>query len=156
MFEKLDYPIDVIWLDIDHTDGMRYFTVSTPVRLSSFFLYLSLSSLHFALFSFFTVVHSYYCYRIHFAYLFFSLLSCAFVCNVMIDWLLPLYSPDTLTYFIKLNACTVAQIVLPYTIGNAEKCQQTWTKDGDDCGSASEKRWKLLHTQRSDFQGSVC
>jgi hypothetical protein len=28
MFEKLDYPIDVIWLDIDHTDGMRYFTVS--------------------------------------------------------------------------------------------------------------------------------
>ena len=28
MFEKLDYPVDVIWLDIDHTDGMRYFTVS--------------------------------------------------------------------------------------------------------------------------------
>lgn len=27
MFESLDYPMDVIWLDIDHTDGMRYFTV---------------------------------------------------------------------------------------------------------------------------------
>lgn len=27
MFEKLDYPVDVIWLDIEHTDGKRYFTV---------------------------------------------------------------------------------------------------------------------------------
>jgi alpha 1,3-glucosidase len=26
MFEKLDYPMDVMWLDIDHTDGNRYFT----------------------------------------------------------------------------------------------------------------------------------
>ena len=26
MFEKLDYPMDVIWLDIEHTDGKRYFT----------------------------------------------------------------------------------------------------------------------------------
>lgn len=28
MFEDLDYPLDVIWLDIEHTDGKRYFTVS--------------------------------------------------------------------------------------------------------------------------------
>ena len=27
-FEQLDYPMDVIWLDIEHTDGKRYFTVS--------------------------------------------------------------------------------------------------------------------------------
>ncbi len=26
MFEELDYPMDVIWLDIEHTDGKRYFT----------------------------------------------------------------------------------------------------------------------------------
>jgi alpha 1,3-glucosidase len=26
MFEQLDYPVDVIWLDIEHTDGKRYFT----------------------------------------------------------------------------------------------------------------------------------
>lgn len=26
-FEQLDYPVDVIWLDIEHTDGKRYFTV---------------------------------------------------------------------------------------------------------------------------------
>jgi alpha 1,3-glucosidase len=26
MFEELDYPVDVIWLDIEHTDGKRYFT----------------------------------------------------------------------------------------------------------------------------------
>jgi alpha 1,3-glucosidase len=26
MFEKLDYPMDVMWLDIDHTEGNRYFT----------------------------------------------------------------------------------------------------------------------------------
>lgn len=26
MFEKLDYPMDVIWLDIEHTNGKRYFT----------------------------------------------------------------------------------------------------------------------------------
>ena len=25
-FEELDYPVDVIWLDIEHTDGKRYFT----------------------------------------------------------------------------------------------------------------------------------
>eukprot|EP01035_Chromulina_nebulosa_P018695 gene18695-24452_t len=25
-FEELDYPFDVIWLDIEHTDGKRYFT----------------------------------------------------------------------------------------------------------------------------------
>lgn len=25
-FESLDYPVDVIWLDIEHTDGKRYFT----------------------------------------------------------------------------------------------------------------------------------
>jgi len=25
-FEALDYPVDVIWLDIEHTDGKRYFT----------------------------------------------------------------------------------------------------------------------------------
>ena len=31
MFESLDYPMDVIWLDIDHTDGMRYFTVNYAV-----------------------------------------------------------------------------------------------------------------------------
>lgn len=29
MFEQLDYPVDVIWLDIEHTDGKRYFTVRT-------------------------------------------------------------------------------------------------------------------------------
>lgn len=27
MFEQLDYPVDVVWLDIEHTDGKRYFTV---------------------------------------------------------------------------------------------------------------------------------
>lgn len=27
-FEALDYPVDVVWLDIEHTDGKRYFTVS--------------------------------------------------------------------------------------------------------------------------------
>ena len=26
MFEQLDFPYDVIWLDIEHTDGKRYFT----------------------------------------------------------------------------------------------------------------------------------
>lgn len=26
MFEKLDYPYDVLWLDIEHTNGKRYFT----------------------------------------------------------------------------------------------------------------------------------
>lgn len=26
-FEELDYPMDVIWLDIEHTNGKRYFTV---------------------------------------------------------------------------------------------------------------------------------
>jgi mannosyl-oligosaccharide alpha-1,3-glucosidase len=26
MFEELDYPYDVLWLDIEHTDGKRYFT----------------------------------------------------------------------------------------------------------------------------------
>jgi len=26
MFEQLDYPMDVLWLDIEHTDGKRYFT----------------------------------------------------------------------------------------------------------------------------------
>jgi alpha 1,3-glucosidase len=25
-FEQLDYPVDVLWLDIEHTDGKRYFT----------------------------------------------------------------------------------------------------------------------------------
>ena len=25
-FEELDYPYDVLWLDIEHTDGKRYFT----------------------------------------------------------------------------------------------------------------------------------
>ncbi|CAN0412928.1 unnamed protein product, partial [Scytosiphon promiscuus] len=25
-FEGLDFPYDVIWLDIEHTDGKRYFT----------------------------------------------------------------------------------------------------------------------------------
>ena len=33
MFESLDYPMDVIWLDIDHTDGMRYFTVRCIIQL---------------------------------------------------------------------------------------------------------------------------
>ncbi len=37
MFEDLDYPMDVIWLDIEHTDGKRYFTVSS-VRASCFIL----------------------------------------------------------------------------------------------------------------------
>lgn len=27
MFEQLDYPYDVLWLDIEHTNGKRYFTV---------------------------------------------------------------------------------------------------------------------------------
>ena len=31
MFENLDYPVDVIWLDIEHTDGKRYFTVRSNV-----------------------------------------------------------------------------------------------------------------------------
>ena len=40
MFEKLDYPVDVIWLDIDHTDGMRYFTVSLDFTfIKSIFTY---------------------------------------------------------------------------------------------------------------------
>ena len=26
-FETLDFPMDVVWLDIEHTDGKRYFTV---------------------------------------------------------------------------------------------------------------------------------
>ena len=25
-FEELDFPYDVLWLDIEHTDGKRYFT----------------------------------------------------------------------------------------------------------------------------------
>ena len=25
-FEEYDYPYDVLWLDIEHTDGKRYFT----------------------------------------------------------------------------------------------------------------------------------
>lgn len=33
MFEELDYPYDVLWLDIEHTLGKRYFTVSLPVPL---------------------------------------------------------------------------------------------------------------------------
>ena len=28
MFEQLDYQYDVLWLDIEHTDGKRYFTVT--------------------------------------------------------------------------------------------------------------------------------
>ena len=32
MFEQLDYPVDVIWLDIEHTDGKRYFTVISCFR----------------------------------------------------------------------------------------------------------------------------
>lgn len=37
-FEELDYPMDVIWLDIEHTDGKRYFTwdknlFQTPVEM---------------------------------------------------------------------------------------------------------------------------
>jgi alpha 1,3-glucosidase len=37
-FEELDFPMDVIWLDIDHTDGMRYFTwdkshFPTPIEM---------------------------------------------------------------------------------------------------------------------------
>jgi len=31
MFEDLDYPMDVIWLDIEHTDGKRYFTWDSNV-----------------------------------------------------------------------------------------------------------------------------
>jgi alpha 1,3-glucosidase len=31
MFEELDYPMDVIWLDIEHTDGKRYFTWDSNV-----------------------------------------------------------------------------------------------------------------------------
>ena len=30
-FEKLDYPYDVLWLDIEHTDGKRYFTWDKPL-----------------------------------------------------------------------------------------------------------------------------
>ena len=30
-FEELDFPVDVIWLDIEHTDGKRYFTVGDDV-----------------------------------------------------------------------------------------------------------------------------
>jgi len=30
-FEELDYPYDVLWLDIEHTDGKRYFTWDTPL-----------------------------------------------------------------------------------------------------------------------------
>jgi len=29
-FEELDYPYDVLWLDIEHTDGKRYFTWDKP------------------------------------------------------------------------------------------------------------------------------
>lgn len=37
-FEELDFPVDVIWLDIEHTDGKRYFTwdahkFPTPVKM---------------------------------------------------------------------------------------------------------------------------
>ena len=47
-FEELDYPVDVIWLDIEHTDGKRYFTVhrglvtSTPISCT----YLLTNLLH--------------------------------------------------------------------------------------------------------------
>jgi alpha 1,3-glucosidase len=30
-FEELDYPYDVLWLDIEHTDGKRYFTWDEPL-----------------------------------------------------------------------------------------------------------------------------
>jgi alpha 1,3-glucosidase len=40
-FEQLDYPVDVIWLDIEHTDGKRYFTV----RIYSLFAHLPDNSL---------------------------------------------------------------------------------------------------------------
>lgn len=33
-FEELDFPFDVIWLDIEHTDGKRYFTVSSILYCS--------------------------------------------------------------------------------------------------------------------------
>lgn len=37
-FDKYDIPVDVIWLDIEHTDGKRYFTwdqakFSTPLEM---------------------------------------------------------------------------------------------------------------------------
>ncbi len=35
-FEALDYPYDVLWLDIEHTNGKRYFTVSLPLHLIRF------------------------------------------------------------------------------------------------------------------------
>ena len=30
-FDKYDIPYDVIWLDIEHTDGKRYFSYSTEL-----------------------------------------------------------------------------------------------------------------------------
>lgn len=33
MFEQLDYPMDVLWLDIEHTDGKRYFTVGVVAHV---------------------------------------------------------------------------------------------------------------------------
>ena len=40
MFEELDYPMDVIWLDIEHTNGKRYFTVKL-LTLVGFFIFVS-------------------------------------------------------------------------------------------------------------------
>ncbi len=37
-FEELDYPYDVLWLDIEHTNGKRYFTVSIH-REKNFYFY---------------------------------------------------------------------------------------------------------------------
>lgn len=43
-FEELDYPYDVLWLDIEHTNGKRYFTVSTNDEFS-IFIYLRVARL---------------------------------------------------------------------------------------------------------------
>jgi alpha 1,3-glucosidase len=38
-FEALDYPYDVIWLDIEHTNGKRYFTVRRFLLVFFFFFF---------------------------------------------------------------------------------------------------------------------
>ena len=38
-FEDLDYPYDVLWLDIEHTDGKRYFTVRLLCKFTYRFVY---------------------------------------------------------------------------------------------------------------------
>jgi len=67
MFEKLDYPVDVIWLDIEHTDGKRYFTwdkvcaAPSPPLWPFFFIERPASSLRVPLLSVFVCMCVFVC-----------------------------------------------------------------------------------------------